>query len=541
MTEIPAACDAPAPSLFPPSMAESSPMVAVTLCAARRVSGWSHGAQRLLGWDEAAIIGRPLSALVAPAHNAAIEGALIKLESGEIVAPFSSEIVTREGDCLRVEVAVAAMRDAGRFAGTLLILRDTEARGRGERALVDAQEGAAKRALVADTANRVALDILSSRSGVEALRHIAEAARVLAHARYGALGVARRDGPGLQEFIAVGLSPDQEAAIGPLPLGEGVLGVLLEREMPLRINDIGEHPRSVGFPPHHPPMQSFLGVPIRRGEVVLGSLYLTEKEGEGAFTEADEVAVAALGAHAAVAIHNLHMLARQRALVSGFIHAQEDERRAIAYDLHDGLTQYVMASYAHLEAFQIAHENGNQAKAARELEHSARYLRESVVESRRMVNGLRLLALEDLGLAGALEQLLRDESKHAPWQTQLRCNVEQRRFDSALEIGVYRVAQEALTNVRKHAHSARVEVSLWADDEAEPPMLRLEVRDWGDGFALDHQEEGFAHVGLHGMSERVGVLGGTLDVQSELDQGTRVKASFPIVEMAPQKESDGGS
>src|SRR5207248_1955468 len=157
---------------------------------------------------------------------------------------------------------------------------------------------------------------------------------------------------------------------------------------PLRVDDLGQHPESVGFPPNHPPMRSFLGVPIRRGETVLGSLYLTDKEGGGAFTEADEAAVQALGAYAAVAIHNLQLLGRQRALVSGLIAAQEEERRAIAYDLHDGLTQYVMASHAHLESFKRAYETGNRERAEREMDQGLRYLKEAVVESRRLVNGL---------------------------------------------------------------------------------------------------------------------------------------------------------
>ena len=138
--------------------------------------------------------------------------------------------------------------------------------------------------------------------------------------------------------------------------------MLLNRTEPLRVDVLAEHPLSVGFPPNHPPMDSFLGVPIRHGDTVLGSLYLTNKEGGGEFTEADEIAVQAIGAHAAVAIHHLHLLARQRALVSGLIAAQEEERRAVAYDLHDGLTQYIMASHAHLEAFRHAHETGKKKK-----------------------------------------------------------------------------------------------------------------------------------------------------------------------------------
>src|SRR5262249_46862496 len=112
----------------------------------------------------------------------------------------------------------------------------------------------ANRALVLETAGRVALDILASQTGVEALRHIAEAARTLAGAQYAALGVARPDGAGLLEFVTVGMSDEDEAAVGPRPTGKGVLGLLLQRNDPLRIDSLGDHPNSVGFPPNHPKM-----------------------------------------------------------------------------------------------------------------------------------------------------------------------------------------------------------------------------------------------------------------------------------------------
>src|ERR1041385_3868619 len=197
------------------------------------------------------------------------------------------------------------------------------------------------RVRVLEVARKVALDILSSQTGVEALRHIAEAARDLAGAQYAALGVARLDGRGLAEFVTVGLTTPEESAIGPRPTGMGVLGMLLKRREAIRIDRLGDHESSVGFPPNHPKMDSFLGVPIRRGESILGSLYLTNKIGGGSFTEADQAAVEELGAQAAIAVHTLQMLSRQRKMVGGLITAQEEERRAVAYDLHDGLTQYV--------------------------------------------------------------------------------------------------------------------------------------------------------------------------------------------------------
>lgn len=278
-------------------------------------------------------------------------------------------------------------------------------------------------------------------------------------------------------------------------------------------------------------MDSFLGVPIRRGDTVLGSLYLTCKEGGGAFTEADEIAVQALSAHAAVAIHNLHLLARQRALISGLIAAQEEERRAVAYDLHDGLTQYVMASHAHLEAFRRAHEAGKRERADRELDQGMRYLKEAVVESRRLVNGLRSLALDDLGLAGALEQLVTEEKNRAGWdEAEFLHNVAGRRYFKELETTAYRVAQEALTNARKHARARRVRLTLIAEgsEHSASARLVLEVRDWGAGFVPEYRAADYSHVGIQGMVERVTLVGGQYLLKSAPGEGTIVRAVFPV-------------
>lgn len=392
------------------------------------------------------------------------------------------------------------------------------------------------RAVVLEAAGRVALDILSSRTGVEALRHIADAARTLAHARYAALGVAEPNGLGLLEFATVGMTPAQEAAVGARPRGAGVLGLLLQRTEPLRIDRLREHPASVGYPPNHPQMDSFLGVPIRRGDTVLGSLYLTNKDGGGPFTEEDEVAVQALSAYAAVAIYHLHMLSRQQALVSGLIAAQEEERRSVAYDLHDGLTQFVMASHAHFETFRRLHAAGSTERSARELDQGLKYLNEAVLESRRLVNGLRSLALDDLGLAGALEQLLTDEKTRAEWATvDLIHNIAGRRFDPTLETAVYRVAQEAVGNARKHADTPRIRVSLLIDPDENLGMdrLTLEVRDWGKGFDIQQKTGDYAHFGLHGMSERVHLLNGAYELQSVVGKGTTIRAIFPVLESTP--------
>jgi signal transduction histidine kinase len=391
---------------------------------------------------------------------------------------------------------------------------------------------AATRSLILEAANRVALDILTSQTGAEALRHIAEAARQLTHARYAALGVARPDGTGLQEFVTVGLTPEEEARIGPRPQGNGLLGLLLQRSEPLRVDTLAEHTVSSGFPPNHPPMDSFLGVPIRRGDIVLGSLYLTNKENGGSFVEADELAVQALGAYAAVAIHNWNLLSRQRALLRGLILGQEEERRTVAYDLHDGLTQYVMASHAHLETAWRVQEAGDHEKAVREMTKGMSYLQHAVVESRRLVNGLRSLTLDELGLAGALEQLLQEEKMRAGWEeTQFVHNIDQVRFDITLETTAYRVAQEALNNARKHARTNRLHLILLlrAEPSLEKEALQLEIRDWGVGFIPEEKLQQTDRVGLHSMSERVSLLGGTYKLESALGKGTLIRAEFPAL------------
>jgi signal transduction histidine kinase len=145
------------------------------------------------------------------------------------------------------------------------------------------------------------------------LERIVTSACRLAGARYGALGVVGPDRT-LVEFITHGLSPAEHAAIGPLPTGRGVLGLLIDDPRPVRVPDITQHPQSYGFPEHHPPMHSFLGVPVRIRDHVYGNLYLAEKRDGALFTEDDEQIVVALAAAAGVAIDNarLYSVAQRR-------------------------------------------------------------------------------------------------------------------------------------------------------------------------------------------------------------------------------------
>ncbi|OKJ00068.1 histidine kinase [Kitasatospora sp. CB01950] len=162
-------------------------------------------------------------------------------------------------------------------------------------------------AAVADRMQRLLEAVVSVGANLDphtTLQRIASGAAELVDARYAALGVVNPHGSGLSDFIHIGVDDATARRIGRLPTGRGILGALIDDPRPLRLTDLSTDPRSVGFPPAHPPMVSFLGVPIRvRGEV-FGNLYLTEKQGGGAFTPEDEQVVLALAAAAGVAIEN---------------------------------------------------------------------------------------------------------------------------------------------------------------------------------------------------------------------------------------------
>lgn len=144
------------------------------------------------------------------------------------------------------------------------------------------------------------------------LQQLAETAAELTGARYAALGVIDQTGRELERFLTHGIDPDAHAAIGDLPRGRGILGALIRESRTLRLDDLAEDPRSVGFPPNHPPMKTFLGVPVMLRSVAYGNLYLTEKEGGVPFTVEDEELVTLLASQAAVAIENARLYESSR-------------------------------------------------------------------------------------------------------------------------------------------------------------------------------------------------------------------------------------
>ncbi|MEU6641844.1 GAF domain-containing protein [Saccharomonospora sp. NPDC046836] len=157
--------------------------------------------------------------------------------------------------------------------------------------------------------------VLAVGTGLElhsTLQRIVHAAVQLVDARYGALGVLDATGEGLAEFVYDGIDPETRARMGHLPEGHGVLGLLIKEPRPIRLPDITQHPTSVGFPPNHPPMRNFLGVPVRVRDHVFGNLYLTEKKGGGEFSVDDEIVLRSLAAAAGAAVENARLFEHSR-------------------------------------------------------------------------------------------------------------------------------------------------------------------------------------------------------------------------------------
>lgn len=171
----------------------------------------------------------------------------------------------------------------------------------------------AEPARVADVLVRTGLALASASDLDTLLQILADSARELVDARYGALGVINAEGTGLEDFITSGLSAEQRAQMGALPTGHGILGLLVRDSRPIRLHDLRDHPDSVGVPKNHPKMRSFLGVPITSRGRVFGNLYVTEKVGGGDFDDNDLDLLRVLAAQAAIALENAQLrLTRDR-------------------------------------------------------------------------------------------------------------------------------------------------------------------------------------------------------------------------------------
>ena len=342
------------------------------------------------------------------------------------------------------------------------------------------------------------------------LRRIIEEARDLVDAQYGALGVLTEDGRTLDQFLTVGLSHDEERAIGARPTGRGVLGTLIAEDKPLRLANLAASPERFGFPARHPDMTSFLGVPVRVHGEVYGILYLTNKKTAAEFSEDDEELVLALAMAAGIAIENarLHGLVRDRALT--------EDRDRIARDLHDSVIQRLFAIGLSLQGTARLVERPEAVmrigEAIDKLDETIRQLRKAIFDIELTINkeGLHPKVLDLVHELRPVLGLLPQVSFSGPVDTVVS--------DSLAE-EVLAVLREALTNVGKHARASQVVITIAAGDE-----LRLVVADDGDGIG----DAAAAGLGLKNLRQRAERLGGGVELGTSREGGTRLTWHVPL-------------
>jgi PAS domain S-box-containing protein len=294
-----------------------------------------------------------------------------------------------------------------------------------------------------------------------------------------------------------------------------------------------QEPRSFELPPSGANGIRMVGLclPLRVRDRVVG---LLEAYGPEVLAEKENVeTLTSLASQGASALENARLyeeLAEReqqlRDLVGRILVAEEEERRRVAYEVHDGLTQMVVAAHQRLQILAEDHPPGS-AEGREDMEKALELLRRTVTEARRVIADLRPTTLDDFGLATAVRLQIEELSAEG-YEASYEETLGEERLPAVLETTLFRVAQEALTNVRKHAQTDRVSVVLGRRAEG---VIRLAVRDWGRGFELakvGSRGGPGERVGLSSMRERIALLGGSLEIRSEPGEGTSVMAEVPL-------------
>ncbi len=345
------------------------------------------------------------------------------------------------------------------------------------------------------------------------LRRIVQGATELADAEYGALGVLDDTGTWLSQFITVGIDEAGRAEIGELPRGHGILGLLIVDAKPLRLPDLRAHPDSFGFPPGHPPMTSFLGVPIRVRNEVFGNLYLTDKRSAAAFSQLDEELVVALAGAAGVAIENVRLNARIREM------ALVEDRERIARDLHDTVIQRLFATGMSLQG-TIRLIDSDPTAAVERVEAAVDDLDLTVKHIRTAIFGLESARPGRDGTRSRILDLVHEATGPLGFEPRVLLDGP---VDTGLSEGVatelVATLREALSNVARHAHASQVHVVVVFDED-----LCLTVVDDGIGPPADDAPRG---NGLRNMAKRASRLGGSLALHPAEPRGTRLEWRVP--------------
>jgi signal transduction histidine kinase len=346
------------------------------------------------------------------------------------------------------------------------------------------------------------------------LDRIVAAACTLVDARYGALGVLDDSG-GLADFRTQGLSDDEIAALGDPPTGRGILGHIIDVPEPLRLEDLSRHPASIGFPPGHPPMRTFLGVPVKVGDKAWGNLYLTDKRG-GQFTDDDEDIIKALAAAAGVAIDNARLygqLADSQAERERLVVFRDRDR--IGRDLHDLVIQRLFATGLQLQS--IVHLV-NEPVAAERVHAAVDEIDGAIADLRAAIFSLHTDA--DQAFSQTVRGLVGVVRHHLGFAPQMEFSgpvdddVPER-----VRLEVLAMLREALSNAARHAHARHVTVAI----AVEEGTFRMRVTDDGTGIPPQAPRRGLAN-----LASRTASLGGEFTIHSVEPSGTELRWSIPL-------------
>lgn len=323
-----------------------------------------------------------------------------------------------------------------------------------------------------------------------------------------ALGVLGEHGV-LSEFIYDGISEETAAAIGHPPTGKGVLGTVIRENEVVLLDSISSHDDSVGFPANHPPMTTFLGVPVSAGGEAFGNLYLANRERP--FDESDVAAITALSRIAGVAVYTARLQTRLRRV------ALVEDRQRIARDLHDSVIQDLFAVGLSLQGLQTS--LGDSSPDQSDLLTAAiDSLEDSVNTLRRYVFELRDTTPAASELDERIQSLVARMGSAYPAQVQLIIDPisNQQWHDDVLLL-----ITEALSNALRHSGADHVTVEVGEVDG----VLHAIVSDDGSGFSVQNAGGG---MGLANMKTRAESLAGTLVIDSVIGEGTTVTATVPV-------------
>lgn len=369
--------------------------------------------------------------------------------------------------------------------------------------------------------NEAALAIAEGLSLPRTLQQIADTARELVQTRYAALGVIdeSHDDYRLKQFITSGVEPHIARHISHEPTGRGLLGDIFRGGRAIRLDDIGHDHRSIGFPEGHPPMHSFLGMPIINRGRNLGNLYLTDRLDGQPFDDADEEVVALLAAHAAIAIENARLHEELQTI------ALRSERDRIGMELHDGVIQSIYAVGMKLDILrgQLTNQLGDDQ--AEQFQFILEDLDQIIEDIRSYIRNLLSARDEQSTLRQKIENIALHFRDFSGVQVQLEIADRLPILSDYQRHNLLQILREVLSNTARHAAANEVHISISEDKR----YLTMIVTDDGCGFDyVEVDQHDTMSFGLKNIEQRARRLGGDVTFSTGDGLGTTVALRFSI-------------